>query len=236
MSNILYGKFGIINFSNNCYLNVIIQLFFYNKNSYNIIINYLDVIKKEDKNLINPKKLMLKLSEKIDISKQNDSHEIFTFLLELIPDLNQYYINKIKNIYICQECDKPRTHEDIFSTFYIHTNSIEDSVRQFISEEKFELQCNFCKKNTLTKKKSKITKLGDVLIFYNIQKKKLIITQNITFNSYVYKLSGIIKHFGDEKSGHYIFIDYKNKLIIDDTKISKLYNLDMNNIYLLFYT
>uniref|UniRef100_A0A6C0LG97 ubiquitinyl hydrolase 1 n=1 Tax=viral metagenome TaxID=1070528 RepID=A0A6C0LG97_9ZZZZ len=230
------GKFGIINFSNNCYLNVIIQLFLYNKNSSNIIMNYLDILNNNGANIINPEKLMIKLSEKINVSRQNDSQEVFTLILDLIPDLEKYYVNKIKNIYTCQECEKSRTKEDTFSTFYIHTNSLEDSVRQVIANEEFELECDFCKKNTFTKKTCRINKLGNVLIFYNIVKNKLKITKNITFGSYKYRLTGIIKHFGNEKSGHYIFIDYINKLIIDDTRISKLDNLPMDDIYLLFYT
>lgn len=233
MSN---NKLGIINFSNNCYLNVIIQLFLCNKNSSNIIVHYLDILNTNGTNIINPKKLMKKLSEKIDVTLQNDSQEVFTLILDLIPDLEKYYINKIKNVYTCQECQKSRIKEDTFSTFYTHTNSLEDSVRQVIANEEFELECDFCKKNTLTKKTCKINKLGNILIFYNIVKNKLIITENITHGSYIYKLTGIIKHFGNESSGHYIFIDYINKLIIDDTRISKLEDLQMDNIYLLFYT
>lgn len=236
MSNNNSGKFGIINFSSNCYLNVIIQLFLCNKNSSNIIVNYLDILSNNGTNIINPKKLLIKLSEKIDVSRQNDSQEVFTLILDLIPDLEKYYINKIKNVYTCQECEKSRIKEDTFSTFYIHSSSLEDSVRQVIANEEFELECDFCKKNTLTKKTCRINKLGSVLIFYNIVKKKLKITENITFGSYKYRLTGIIKHFGNERSGHYIFIDYINKLIIDDTRISKLDNLQMDNIYLLFYT
>ena len=236
MSNNNCGKLGIMNFSNNCYLNVIIQLFLCNKNSYNIIVDYLDILNNNGTNIINPKKIMKKLSEKIDVSRQNDSQEVFTLILDLIPDLEKYYVNKIKNVYTCQECEKSRIKEDTFSTFYIHNNSLEDSVKQLISNEEFELKCDFCKKNTVTRKTCKINELGNILIFYNIVKNKLIITENITFGSYKYKLTGIIKHFGNERSGHYIYIDYINKLIIDDTTISKLDNLSMDNIYLLFYT
>ena len=230
------NKIGIINFSNNCYLNVIIQLFLCNKYTSNIIIHYLDIIKDEYNKIFNPKKLMLKLSEKIDVTRQNDSQEIFTLILDLISNLEKYYTNKIQNIYTCQECNKYRIKEDVFSTFYIHHNSLEESVKQLILNEKFELECDFCKKKTLTQKTCRINKLGDVLIFYNVIKNKLKITENITFDCYKYRLTGIIKHYGNERSGHYIFIDYINKLIIDDTKISKLDTLNMDNIYLLIYT
>ena len=230
------NKFGIINFSNNCYLNVIIQLFLSNKNTSNIIIHYLDIIKKNNGNLINPKKLLSKINEKMNTLQQNDSQETFTVILDLIPDLEKYYVNKIKNYYKCEECGKVRDKIDTFSTFYVHTNSLEDSVKQLIQKEQFELECEHCKKNTNTIKTCKIKKLGDVLVFYNIVKNKLKITENIIFNDNNYKLTGLIKHFGNQNSGHYIYIDYQNKYIIDDTEIKPLDKLSLDNIYLLFYT
>jgi ubiquitin C-terminal hydrolase len=230
------NKFGIINFSNNCYLNVIIQLFLSNKNTSNIIMHFLDIIKKNNGNLINPKKLLSKINEKMNTLQQNDSQEAFTIILDLIPDLEKYYVNKIKNYYTCEECGKVRNKIDIFSTFYIHTNSLEDSVKQLIQKEQFELECEHCKKNTNTIKTCKIKKLGDILVFYNIVKNKLKITENIIFNDNNYKLTGLIKHYGNQNSGHYIYIDYQNKYIIDDTEIKPLDKLSLDNIYLLFYT
>lgn len=231
-----YKNIGIINFSNNCYLNVIIQLFLCNKQTSNIIVHYLDFVSIGDKKLINPKKLINKLSDKLDVSEQNDSQEVFTLILDLIPSLEKYYENKVKNIYRCKECNKSRIVEDTFSTFYVHTNSLEDSIKQLIKNEQFELMCENCKKNTCTNKISKITKLGNVLIFYNIVKNKLTVSKNICYGNTKYILTGIIKHYGNQNHGHYTFIDCINKLNIDDTNISKLENLTMDNIYLLFYT
>ena len=100
-------KCGIINYSTNCYLNVIIQLFLYNKNTSNIIIQYLDLIKSDNQNnslkrLFNPKRLMDKLNEKINVVNQNDSQEAFTLLLDLIPELEKHYDNQIKYTYMCK--------------------------------------------------------------------------------------------------------------------------------------
>ena len=72
-------KYGIINFSSNCYLNVIIQLFLSYKNTSNIIAHYLEYDNK--RGVINPRPLMNKLSSKINVNIQNDSHEIFTLIL-----------------------------------------------------------------------------------------------------------------------------------------------------------
>ena len=75
-------KYGIINFSSNCYLNVIIQLFLSYKNTSNIIAHYLEYNSEE--RVINPKPLMNKLSSKINVNIQNDSQEIFTLILDTI--------------------------------------------------------------------------------------------------------------------------------------------------------
>jgi ubiquitin C-terminal hydrolase len=223
---------GIINFSNNCYLNVIIQLFLCNLKTSNIIVNYLDFENK----LINPKKLLKKLNYKINISIQNDTQEALIQILDIIPELSKYFENKIENCFKCLECDKERKKIDYFSTFNIHFNSLEESIKDYIKSEKFHLECDNCKKKTETIKSSKIINLGEILIFYNILKQKIKISQDIIFNGKKYKLHGFIKHFGNQNSGHYIFIDYQNSLIIDDTNIFKMNKLDLSNIYLLFYT
>ena len=223
---------GIINYSNNCYLNVIIQLLLCNKKTSNIIVKYIDFNNK----LINPKKLLKKLEEKININSQNDSQEAFIQILDVIPELSKYFENKIQNSYKCLECYNERTNIDNFSTFNIHLNSLEESIKEYIKSENFKLECDHCKKNTETIKSSKIINLGEILIFYNILKNKIKISEDIIFNNNKYKLHGFIKHFGNQSSGHYIFIDYQNSLIIDDTNISKFNKLDLSNIYLLFYT
>ena len=164
------NKFGIINYSNNCYLNVIIQLFLRNKQSSNIIAHFLE-FKDLNKNIINktnnnqiikiinqnennenknndnkiiicPKKLLMKLSNKINVGVQNDYQEVFTLILDILPSLEKIYENKIKSKFTCTQCNKSRIIEDTFSTFYIHSNSLEESVKQVISNETFELECD----------------------------------------------------------------------------------------------
>ena len=241
-NNIKFCKrFGIINFSNNCYLNVIIQLFLSNKDTSNIIINYLDV--ENDRKILSPLKLMRILSDKIDITRQNDSQEVFIEILDKIKELEPYFENKIKNVYTCQECKSSRTVIDTFSTFYVHSNSLEDSVKELIKDEIFELECDKCKcysnKNlTKTIKHCNIKKLGDILVFYNINKLKLTISENIIFKNRCYKLTGVIKHFGGINSGHYIFIDYINEIVIDDSNIYKFKNdenFSLDDVYLVIY-
>lgn len=227
-------KYGIINFSSNCYLNVIIQLFLSYKNTSNIIAHYLEYNNEE--RVINPKPLMNKLSSKINVNIQNDSQEIFTLILDTIKELEKYFENKIKYHYTCQVCNKKRITEDIFSTFYVYSDSLEESIKQTVNKEIFTLECEYCKKNTETSKIGHVDKLGKVLVFYNVVKNKIKITETITFSDKIYKLSGFIKHYGVQQGGHYVFFDYINKLIIDDTSISKYENESLDNIYLVIYT
>lgn len=237
-------KFGIINYNNNCYLNVIIQLFLSNKHTSNIIAHYLDFKKNEsiDNNtkvkIICPKKLLVILSKKMNICNQNDSQEAFIHILDLIPNLEKHYQTKIKNSFKCLECNNIRKTYDTFTTFYMYESSIEESVKQMIKNDRFELECEYCKKNTDTIKNCHIKKLGDILVFYNVLKQTINYTEFISYGDIKYKLTGIIKHYGSQTSGHYIYIDYLNKYIYDDTTVSKLDRFDdrFNNIYLLFYT
>ena len=141
---------GIINYSNNCYLNVIIQLFLSYKDTSNIICNYIDYEK--DKNLFSPLELMNLLSNKIDITKQNDSHEVFIQILDKIKELEYFFVNKVQSTYTCQLCNKSRKVMDVFSTFYVHNNSLEGSIKEMIKDEIFELECDYCKDNNNKKK------------------------------------------------------------------------------------
>ena len=144
-------KYGIINYSNNCYLNVIIQLLYCNIDTFNIVNKYLQI--DNEKKLINPKLLLNKLSSKINTNIQNDAQEVFIILLELIPELDKYYNNKLKITYKCDECNKKRYVEDIFYTFYIYNESLEKSIEELLIKEKFTLECEKCKKKNNNRKK-----------------------------------------------------------------------------------
>ena len=226
------NKYGIINFSSNCYLNVIIQLLLSKKETFDIIHEYLDY----SNNHIYPQKLLNKLKHKINCDLQNDAQETLTIMLDIISELNPYFEGTIKNYYKCTVCNSVRNTIDTFNTFNIYTKDIEDSVKLLLNKETLQLECDHCKIITDTLKSCKIKKLGQILVFYNILKQKLKISENIIYNNNTYNLTGIIKHIGNLSNGHYYYIDYINKLIIDDTNIRPLKNLDLNNIYLLFYT
>ena len=247
------NRYGIINYTSNCYLNVIIQLLLTKKETVEIINEYLDYTESgnsgnggngsnggNDGNggtkLVFPNKLLHKLKDKINCDSQNDAQETLTQILDLIPELNPYFEGSIKNYYKCKNCNSVRNTIDTFNTFNIYTEDIEDSVKLLLQKENLQLECDYCKATTDTLKSCKIKKLGSILVFYNILKKRLKISENIIFNKNKYNLTGIIKHIGNSLGGHYYYIDYLNKLIIDDIDIRLLKQLKLDNIYLLFYT
>ena len=241
------NKFGIINFSNNCYLNVIIQMLLSQKQTSNLIVHYLEFIKTEyqkievNNNLINfcivsPAKLLKTIEHKINIKVQNDSQETLICILDKFPELEKSFKNVVKNVFTCQVCNKSRIVEDIFTTFYIHNESLEESVKQFISSEMYDLECEKCKMTTKTKKTCNISKLADILVFFNVMKLKLKVSEYIKYEEKNYRLNGLIKHVGNQNYGHYTFIDYRNKLLINDDKITKINKIALDDIYLLYYT
>ena len=224
-------RYGIINYSSNCYLNVIIQIFLSYEKTKNIISEYLDI----DNNRINPKRLLDKLSDKININIQNDSHEVFILILDLIPELEKYFTNEVLHKFTCLECNNVRNKKEQFSTFFVHHSSLVDSIKDLIKNENFNLECDNCKINTNTYKQCNIEQVGEILIFYNILKQKIKISENIKYRDKNYELIGLIKHIGNKSSGHYFFIDYKNRLQISDTIINPIKDISLTNIYLLFY-
>ena len=233
------SHFRIINYSNNCYLNVIIQVFLCNKETSNFIAHHLDFMNENGNKIISPKKLMLLLSKKMSVGRQNDSQEAFTQILDLIPELEKLYINKIKNTYTCLKCNKKREVIEQFTTFYMHKDSIENSIRDMIGDEKFELECEHCKINTDTIKSCRIHTLANVLVFFNVLKNKINYTENITYSNRKYKLKGIVKHFGCQRFGHYVYVNYPDKIIINDLQINKCDKIDTSDtkdIYLLVYS
>jgi ubiquitin C-terminal hydrolase len=233
-------NYGIMNFSNNCYLNVIIQILLKNENTKRIIDKHLEY----KDNIINPMPVMKLLSDTLNCDNQNDSQETITLLTDKLPELDNYITNKVKYYYKCNICQTSRSKSDSILTFSVFTENVEDSIKNLVNTEQHKLECDNCSKKlrqktiTNTTKTCKIKKLGDIIIFINILKIKLDIAKTITFNNDTYILTGLIKHYGSQNFGHYIFIDLEKNILINDTKISEISKKDINydDIYLFFYT
>jgi len=223
--------FKIENYSHNCYLNVIIQILLLHKKTSNIIAHYVMF----QKNLIKPQKLIDLLGTKININMQNDAQETLTILFDLIPQLEQYFTTKVLYQYKCSVCNDKRKVNDVINTFYVYKDTLEECLIDFIKEEKYTLKCDKCNMNTETTKCSYIDTLGDILIFYNIMKKKLNLNRVINFKESKYILTGFVMHYGSQHGGHYTFVHYEKQVIIDDTRISKMNQINNHNIYLIVF-
>lgn len=225
--------FKIINFSNNCYINSVLQIFLNNEKLFRIL--YQNHFLEFNNQVVNPTKLLKVIENNINISNQNDAHEALSFILDKISKLNELIEGDIITHFQCNICKNKRSKSEKFIVLNIYNDDLEKNIIDFLKNEKFELDCEYCKKKTLTIKYNTIKKIGEMLIFYNILKLDLRISDTIIFNNYNYKLYGFIKHFGNSHSGHYTYIDYRKKLEISDQLVINLKKIDLKNIYLLVY-
>lgn len=226
-------NYKIINNNNNCYLNVILQLFLNNKYTKDLIL-YSNLLKIND-DLINPSKILDLIKKNIDITKQNDAQEAFTFLIDKINFLNESCKGCILSNFKCHTCNHTRTKKEIFTTFNLYTSSMKESINNYLQSTEYYLECDNCKTTSKTTIDKKIIKIGNLLIFYNLLKLKINISTSINYNSNEYKLTGYIKHFGNFNYGHYIYYNIEKNLEFDDTTINKIEKHNLNDIYLIIY-
>ena len=227
--------YGIINYSNNCYLNVILQIFINNSTCFKILKNSNLLIFK-NKNIIDPIKILKLINTTFDTDEQHDAHEVLLFLIEKIPDIKDEIIGNITTKFKCTTCNDIRKSHEEFHNINIYTECLIDSIHILLEREKHMLKCDKCLKNTETIKKNRIKNFGNIIIFYNIIKVKLVISESVTYKDKKYRLTGIIKHYGNIKTGHYIYIDYINKILINDQNISNINEITGDNIYLLIFS
>ena len=237
--NLILMNYRIINYSNNCYLNVILQILL-NTFTKDIVLPNLTLIKKiiNDKkyNIICPKTVLNQLKNKMNITIQNDAQEALIQYIDTDDKLQTFFDGKIKTSMKCLECNTIRNCEEGFITFNIYSDSLKDSIENTLNNERIILECDKCKKKTLTFKRVSLNKLPKILIFHNIMKLDINIPTKICLDDKRYVLNGIVNHIGNSfDSGHYIYLDIPNKQIFDDTNIHDLKNIPKKNNYLIIY-
>jgi len=207
-------KKGILNFSNNCFLNSTLQFLF----SMNI---YLDLDLNE--NIINPTKIIRlynKINSEYHIGNQEDAHECLSFLLDYIEQKHSFKI-VLEQTIIKKEQEVSLIYENILSV------NITDNLNQSISEYLIDKNEDIVKKYEFSiypkflciSIKRFITEYTDKFISYKTDK-SMDIPLILQLNYFEYELIGFIYHYGTLNNGHYIYCDIINKIIIDDDKIN----------------
>ena len=236
--------YKIINNNNNCYLNSILQIFLNNRETVNYLKKYIIFYNSQGSSplgeqIINPRNFLnLIKSKSFDVTRQNDAHEALLRLVDKIPEIDKKITGELLTTFECLQCFKTRKIIENFNTINLYSDNIEDSIKYLFRIESHILECERCRMSTNTVKKSSITKIGDIIIFHNILKLKLDkdkIKENIIYDNKKYYLSGIIKHYGNTSGGHYNYINFVNKILIDDDNLTRIQEVPFNNIYLLIY-
>lgn len=186
--------------------------------------------------IICPSNFLEELKDKLNILQQNDAQEAFIQYVDINPELQPVFKGKIKTKMKCLKCKDTRINKEEFITLTIFGNSLKESIENTFNNENLYLECDKCKKTTLTKKTVSLSHIPDVLVFHNILKTKMQLPLNICTNNKNYRLNGIVNHIGTSfSSGHYLYIDIQNKQILDDLKIHALKNIPDVNNYLIIY-
>lgn len=249
-----------INFKNNCYFNVILQILINNFDLKSILMNDLTFLQKRKfkindiesiNNIYSPKSILEKLdaflnsslkssnnSNKFNSKQQNDCIESLEYLSDMYKTLEDKIYGETVTNFKCLECKEKRFNSEKFLSISVFHSNIKDSFKELLSSSEIDLDCEYCKKRTKTLKSTIFKKIGKILLLHNILKTELILNNSITFNNKKYKLTGMVKHIGNQNGGHYYYIDVINKLIFNDCEIEyiKENSIDNKNIYLVVYS
>ena len=185
---------SFINFKNNCYFNVILQILIKNKELKSIIFNDLTFLQKRESkinnveiinNIYSPKMILEKLDSslnslnKFNSKNQNDCIESLEYLSNIYKDLENKIFGEIKTDFKCLVCNKKRFNREKFQNISVFHNNIRDSFKELLSSSEMELDCENCKKRTKTIKSSNIKQIGELLLLHNILKIDLKINNKI---------------------------------------------------------
>lgn len=266
---------GIYNIGNSCYLNSSLQLLFSSSDFRNICNNIPGDSKEslickqielyDSLQIFNPKEIknMVASINKIFAGfDQEDSFEFIIYLLDYIDKINNNTHNSLYdkfglNITInikCKMLNCLKESEHIENDLFLQLPMTEDLTESYRLYKKMHIfkddnlyNCDNCKKKTIARKRTIITKWPDNLIIvlkrfdHNMRKdtRKINIPLEWRHN---YVLKGGIIHMGAFGGGHYIYYGNENNnwYIANDMNISLMNFNDINNYasnsYILYYT
>ena len=270
---------GIYNIGNSCYLNSAIQLLFSSSDFRDICNNTQEDLNKnlmckqielyDSMPKFNPqeiKNIVASINKTFAGFGQEDSFEFIIYLLDYIDKINklthtQLYDKFGLNIKInikCKMLNCLKESEHIETDLFLQLPMTDDLTESYRLYKKIDIlkddnlyKCDNCKRKTIARKRTIITKWPDNLIIvlkrfdHNMRKdnRKVNIPLEWRHN---YKLKGGIIHMGSFGGGHYIYYGNENDnwYIANDTNISLINSNDIDGFinnhasysYILYYT
>lgn len=264
---------GLNNYGNNCYFNSVIQFltssdYFY---KYLITEKINDSILKEIKiislskennenktlSTINIHKNIIERTKLFKIGRQEDSHELLIFMLDLLEENKKEHCNLLyKNNYsfsnFCQSCKTLKEQNDNTNILSVglteETKTIIDCIKNYLKYENFDINCDTCKKNTKQIRKIFLKNFNFPKILFihlkrfsfinnSMKKNKQVVdfSKQISLNNMIYTLKSIIIHIGEYGSGHYITLSVTEKnnewFLYNDSHVTKIKELNNQLLY-----
>lgn len=158
------------------------------------------------KTLIHTKKIFKAFKQQFksfDNYNQNDAHDAFMSLTEIIPSLlEQVYQGKIQNKVQCLKCKNESSNIENFNSLFLKdTGNISDNLNEFFAHELFEnYRCDACDSYSSADRFSSIQLFPKVLILKSRAKNP---TLTLEINNHQYELYAVIQYKGNSRRGHY---------------------------------
>lgn len=260
MNNKKHNLFGLINVGNSCFVNSILQVFLNSELLINELNNieplypsflfYIKNLKNipslRDKTFIELIKFIANKTN-FNLLEQNDSHEFFVKILDIIESESKYIYNLFTgnkvSIFKCDNCDYANKINEEFTSLNFYLNCHDKFSRllnnEFGNEKIDGCICEKCGNNYLLNSKY-IDIFPKILIILNSNMKyTLSFNDNVKIidyngNKISYNLTGTVNHFGSLYSGHYTF-STKDYMIDDGNIIKVKFPSDFRNVYMIVY-
>ena len=209
-----------------------------------------------------------KVSKALKLKFDDECHtNWYEFLVKNNSQIARDYYGQSKTIITCCNCENKSTVYDQFSSINLvvplskEPVKLVELIKQYLTKEKHTddnnlYKCDKCNLKSYYTKKNVLWKLPCVFIIVlkrythnginkintivNIPTKNLSIEDMFLKKKVIYKLTGVVNHYGLQIGGHYNSnINLNDQWVnIDDTIVTKIKkeDLDCKNSYILFYT
>ena len=183
--------------------------------------------------------------------RQHDAHEFLMYILNALDDNMSSFVGEMSTSVVCMICGDEKKSTEIYTTLILplvidDMPSLENSIEEFQTSEMIsERECPSCKKKTLAKKKTTITKIPKILIlvflrFRNGKKDcRPIEFYHSFFSDSTYHAIAICSHTGSslEHGHYYAHVKRDSNWYLCDDELTKheVPNMISKDAYMVFY-